>query len=122
MEDKTRRLLVALELLALVVSALLILVDYKLKQDLLKLFERIESTLETGNGLHPQNPDDRAGAGRVPGRGLVGDMPGVETSANASPPSANGSGKARASRGKAADGDGRTRGAEVSKPGQQVGP
>src|SRR5882762_9159526 len=92
MEIKTRKLMIALELLAIVTAAVLILIDYKLKQDLLKLFERIESAIETANGLHNQDAGLSADTGGIPGGSVVGDYPIMETPARdtSSPPASAG--------------------------------
>jgi hypothetical protein len=122
MEDKTRKLIIALELVALVTAGILILIDYKLKQDLLKLFERIESAIETGNRLYSQDPDFSADTSRVPRGSMVGDNPPMETSASATAHRANGSGKPRASRGKATDSSRGTRDTPIQESSESVGP
>ena len=48
---KMQRLLLALEGLALITAALLILIDYKLKNDLVVLFGKLEGALEDGRKL-----------------------------------------------------------------------
>ena len=59
MEAKTRRLVITVEVLALTVSALLILIDYKLKKDLLILIRRIEEALiEATHAMEPSRDLD----------------------------------------------------------------
>lgn len=121
MEDKTRKLVMVLEAVALVTAGILILIDYKLKQDLLRLFERIESAIETGNRLFPQDASERPNPSRVPTDTVVGDNPRVGTPTNGQ--SANGStrSKPRPSRGKATNGSGGTRDSEIPESSKPVG-
>jgi len=87
---KTRKLALALEFLALIISALLILVDYRLKRDLLDLFKRLEFTIERGQRLYYQDaakPRDNSG---VPASSMVGDNPIMEETTNPEPSSSNG--------------------------------
>lgn len=120
--DKTRNLLLALELIAVTVAGILILIDYKLKRDLLELFARIEAAIETGNRLYSQDTDNANGDSSVPGSFVVGDNPTVETP-NV-PEQSNGHGSQRAANGqyttaKRNRGTGNTQIPDVDKP---VGP
>lgn len=49
--DKTRRLILALEGIAILTALVLILVDYKLKNDLVDLYKKMEVALENGRKL-----------------------------------------------------------------------
>ncbi len=115
---RTRRLILALEMLALITSGLLVLIDYRLKQDLLKLFQRIEVAIETANRIYPQNPDVSSDTGDISGGSVVGDNPSVETSAPDITRAANGSGRKTANRRTSPNGSGGTRSAPVSQPGK----
>jgi hypothetical protein len=90
MEDKTRKLLMTLEYLALVVSILLVLIDYKLKRDLLQLFIQIERDLY---GKQPE-PDSDGGNSTGPDNlragNLVANDTGMETPGVANAPGAAG--------------------------------
>lgn len=90
MEQKTRNLFLALELLALTVAGLLILIDYKLKRDLLTLFARIEKAMEyaqeSGRGANSGSADIDS----VYPRNMVADASGVEAVRTDAANSANG--------------------------------
>lgn len=120
-EDKTRKLLMALELLAISVAAVLILIDYKLKRDLLELFARIESAIETGNRIYGTDTDHAGSDNPVPGSFVVGDHSPVETTDV--PSTANGHSKAREANGRftTAHRDGRTGNTPVPDPDKPVG-
>ena len=49
--DKTRRLILALEGIAIVTALVLILVDYKLKNDLVDLYKKMEKALADGQRI-----------------------------------------------------------------------
>lgn len=121
MEDKTRKLIMAIELLALLTAALLILIDYKLKQDLIKLFERIEATIETGQRVYIPDAVFNSNTGSVPDSPVVGDNTTMETPANDKPPRTNGNGRKAAVRGTSANGSRGNRNPAVSEPDKPVG-
>jgi hypothetical protein len=121
MEEKTRKLLLTLELLAIATAAILILIDYKLKQDLLKLFERIETAIGTEQHLFDANTSKPGNSSNIPGSPMVGDNTIMETSDI--PDSANGHGASRQATSKraAANGNGRTRNTTIPDPDKSMG-
>ncbi len=80
--DKSRRLLLALEGLALLVATVLILVDYKLKNDLVDLYKKMEGTLERGRQFMGQDTISVADTADVRSGNMVDDGPLLETPAN----------------------------------------
>jgi hypothetical protein len=68
-----------LELLAVSVAAILILIDYKLKRDLVELFARIESAIETGNKLYGTYTANASSDTDIRDGVVVGDNPPMET-------------------------------------------
>lgn len=119
--DKTQRLVMALELLALIVAAVLILIDYKLKRDLVILFRNIEGTLATSTklqGNHDNNPGD---SDPVSDGSLVGDVSIVEETVDAAPN--NGHGQVRDANGRYTSPvrDGRARDTQIPQPDKPVG-
>jgi hypothetical protein len=121
MEIKTRKLMITLELLALITAAVLILIDYKLKQDLLRLFGRIETAIETANRLHSQDADVSNDTGDIPDSSLVGADPTVEAATGNTKAGTGGPVRKTANQRTAANGNGRTRSAPLSDAGKSVG-
>jgi hypothetical protein len=121
MEDKTRKLIMAIEILALLTAALLILVDYKLKQDLIKLFERIEATIAAGQRVYFPDAVFNSDTGSVPDSAVVGDNPTVEAPASDKPNHANSNGRKATVRGTAANGSRGNRNQAVPQPGKPMG-
>lgn len=77
--DKTRKLVLILEGVAIVTALVLILVDYKLKNDLMDLYRKMEKALENGRKI--LGPEFGAGidTGRLPTRAMARDAATVET-------------------------------------------
>lgn len=120
MDDKTRKLIIALEVIALITSAVLILIDYKLKRDLLDLLTRIEGSVNGENvgnaGFPARSGDSRVRDSRVPRNDA-----GMETTAthaadkeNRAQRSANGNPPSNGSR--------RNGNPKLPEPGKQMGP
>lgn len=80
-EDKTRRLLLIVEVLAIGTAAVLILIDYKLKQDLVALFRQIEAAMNYESRLYSANAGNPDSYSVVFDSSLVGDNPPVEKTA-----------------------------------------
>lgn len=95
LEIKTRRLVLSLEILAILIGALLILIDYKLKHDLVKLFERIEASIERGRRVYGEDSTINPDPSGIPANPLVADNPRMEASASR-PESATASAKRQA--------------------------
>lgn len=117
MESKAHRLVMILEAVAIVTAAILILVDYKLKNDLVELYKRMEATLEDGRKLFGKDylaDLDTSGLHAGP---LVGDAPTVETSASPVTDNQNGTAVKRP----VAKRSRRVGNTEVSQPDKPVG-
>jgi hypothetical protein len=95
---------------------ILVLIDYRLKQDLLKLFQRIETAIETANGIYPQNPSDNSHTGDVSRGSMVGNDPRMETPATDTAAHANGSGRKTANRRTPPNSSGGARNTPISQP------
>ena len=119
MDDKTRKTLLTLELLALFVSALLILIDYKLKRDLLALFIKIERSLYGSSVMDKESPERASDAGLRTGD-LVGEPAGMEAPIN--PVAANGNSQPRRAARKPANSNGGAGGQGIPQQDKQVGP
>ena len=113
--EKTKKLLIALELLALATSVILVLIDYRLKQDLLNLFRRIEAGIETASGLLGKDPNFSPDTSGLSGSPLVGDNPIVEATASHSKAPANGAGRKTANRRTPANGSGGAGSPQISE-------
>jgi hypothetical protein len=112
--EKTRRLVLALEGLALVVATVLILVDYKLKNDLVDLYRKMEGSLERGRQFMGQEPISPADTNGV----RTGDMASNDASLEAAVAhqSTNGNGSTRGTNnGTTAKRSGRTGSAPLPK-------
>lgn len=120
-EAKTRNLVLTLELVALVVGIILVLIDYKLKQDLVKLFERIEGSIATASGVHRQDAGIRTDPGSVPSDTVVADNPRVETPTADSPVGATRAKRNAANRGGSANGSGRIGNKTIQDASKSVG-
>lgn len=57
MEDKTRKLVLILEGIAIITATVLILVDYKLKNDLMDLYVKMERALKNGETIYSAGID-----------------------------------------------------------------
>lgn len=90
MEQKVQRLVLALQGIALVTALVLILVDYKLKNDLVDLYKKMEDALARGQKLFGQNVDTGSDTGDVRSSHLVGAGSGLETPASPSVAEQNG--------------------------------
>jgi len=101
MDDKNRKLFITLELVALAVSFLLVLIDYKLKRDLLDLFIKIERELYGRQDASKESPRSADSAGVRASR-MVDHSTGVEAENSAPMAEQNGSAKPANQNGKAA--------------------
>lgn len=79
MEAKAQRLLLVLETLALLTAGILILIDYKLKQDLVTLTRNVESALEDARKLFPQDTGAGSDSSDLHTGNLVDNGPPMET-------------------------------------------
>jgi len=124
MDEKTKKLLVTLEVLALVVSLLLILIDYKLKGDLLSLFKRIERDLYGREDSSPPEPPKPAGNAGVRSSDLLDNPAGVEETSSSPLASPNGREEPASSNGSrtATKRSPRARGPAIPDNGKPVGP
>lgn len=119
MEEKARKLVVVLEGIALLTALILILVDYKLKNDLVALYQKMEATLENGKKLFGESyfaDFDSSGlrTGSVVDHGST-----MEATASAS--STNTNGKNEASARPTPKRSRRAGGSEVPRPDNTVG-
>lgn len=122
MEDKARKLVMALETLALVTAAILILVDYKLKQDLMGLYQKLEAALNDAKKYFGEDYFAARDPGGVHTGDLVGNAPTVEEKPSDSQASQNGQPKPPARRRTPANRSGGNRDSAVSGPDNAVGP
>lgn len=119
--DKTRKLVLALEGIAIVTALILILVDYKLKNDLVELYQKMEAALADGRQIF--GPDFAPGIdpSALHRRPVVRPAPTVETATADKPDTQNGQGKPAPRKRAPADSSGRNRDSTVPKPDKQVG-
>lgn len=61
------------------IAGILILIDYKLKRDLVDLFARIEAAIETGNRLYDTDTAHTYSGADIRDSTVVGNNPTVET-------------------------------------------
>jgi hypothetical protein len=120
-EVKTRNLLVMLELLAVTVAGILILIDYKLKRDLVELFARIESAIETGNKLYDTFAANNSSDTNLRDGTVVGDNPPMETPDVRKPGNTGSTNRGTAGKQSASNGSGGTRNTPVQGPGKSMG-
>jgi len=120
MEERPRGLVIALVYVALVTSALLVLIDYKLKRDLLDMFRHIQEEIDRGQKLYRSPPDRDPDTDGVRTTDLVGNASPVEASNGDKPPSAPR--VPEGDRAKATQRGRRTRDQTVFGPDNQVGP
>jgi hypothetical protein len=120
-QDKPRRLLLALELVALLVAAVLILVDYKLKQDLLDMFRRIEMDINHAWKLSGKERGGDSDTGWISTGPLVDNDAAMETPAGPGAPAQNGD-AGNAHRRAPARRSGRNGDTGIPGAGDQVGP
>jgi len=83
--EKLRRLLLALEGLAIATALVLVLVDYKLKNDLVDLFKKLEATIDEGKRYFGESFGAAVDIGAIRSGDLVGTATSMEKTANASP-------------------------------------
>lgn len=88
--DKMRKLLLTLELIALIVSAILILIDYRLKKDVLQLFMKVERKIDQAIPLLSPAGDIASHPVDVLPGNLVANDAGMETANGHHPASAAG--------------------------------
>jgi hypothetical protein len=119
--DTTRKLLLALETVAIVTALILILVDYKLKNDLVELYKKMEAALIDGRQIF--GPDFAAGIdpGAIRGGDMVRATPPVEKRPADKPGNANGQAKPAARKRTPPVSQRRDRNSTVPKPDKQVG-
>jgi len=117
--SKTQRLVLILEGLALVTALILILVDYKLKNDLVALYQKMEQTLEDGKQIFGENASNALDSMRLPSRAMVGDDASVETSD--SPVMDNPNGQSPANKRTPSNRRGRAGGTEIPKSDKPLG-
>jgi hypothetical protein len=119
--EKTRRLVLILEGLALVVATVLILVDYKLKNDLVELYRKMEGTLARGKEFMGESSIPADHPSGLRDSYLVDHVSTVETPT--AEHSGNGNGNAStASKRATAKRSGGTRDSAVPQPDKRVGP
>lgn len=119
--SKTTRLVLILEGVALATALVLILVDYKLKNDLIALYRKMEGAISEAREYLGENFGAGIDTSGLPGGTLVRDGTPVETAA--SPSVAEGNGKApRARKSQAANRGRGNRTSPVQEPSKQVGP
>lgn len=119
MDRKMERLVLILEGVALVTALILILVDYKLKNDLTDLYAKMEVALERGQKLFAENGDSGSDSVRLRAGDLVGNVSPLETSASNGMAGQNGQSKTRgASAAKRSRGN---RDTAVSQPDKPLG-
>lgn len=123
MEDKTRKLIVILEGIAIVTALVLILVDYKLKNDLVDLYKKMERALADGQKLFgPEFASDIDIASLRTGD-MVGNAATVETANGSGPPIGMGqSSPAETARRTPAKRNRGNRNPPVPEPDKQMGP
>jgi hypothetical protein len=121
MERKAERLVLILEGVALLTALILILVDYKLKNDLVELYGKMEAALERGQKLFGQDANTGSDSLRVRSGDLVGNVSPLETSANTGATSQNGQPTA-ANRRAPAKRSGRAGNKEIPHTDKQMGP
>lgn len=119
--DTTRRLILALEGVAIVTALILILVDYKLKNDLVELYKKMEAALIDGRQIF--GPDFAPGIDPSALRGgdMVRATPPMETGPADKQDHANGQGKPAARKRTSPVSQRRDRDSPVPKPDKQVG-
>lgn len=120
-EDKTRRLLLIVEALAIGTAALLILIDYKIKQDLVALFRQIEAAMTYESRIYSANAGNPDSYSAVFGGAMVGDHPTMEAEPTLVTDKPDVADKRPASRDKAADGGAGTRGKKIPDTDKSVG-
>lgn len=125
MEDKTRKLLLALELVAILTAAILILVDYKLKRDLVELTKNVEGAIEQARQLYSQespSADTADNPGGLHSSHLVDNAAGMEAPIHLDETSQNGNAKTVQRARTTPKRNGGTRNTTVPRPDNAVGP
>jgi hypothetical protein len=120
MEAKMRKLVMALEALAILTAAILILVDYRLKNELVDLYKKLEATIKHGKQVFGENAGPDPGANSLRDSSHVDRNPLVE--ASAIPSTGESPDAARTSKRQSANRNGRNRDKAVPGPDNQVGP
>lgn len=118
---KSRTLFLTLELTALAVAGLLILIDYKLKRDLLALFIRIEEALANGQEAVAHDTDGSSDTSIVRASDMVAHPAGMEALRGNAANHANGSAAAAAGSTPNRKRSAGTRSAKVPEPDKPVG-
>lgn len=121
-EDKTRRLLLIVEMLAIGTAALLILIDYKIKQDLVALFKQIEAAMTYESRLYSANAGNPDSYSAVFDGSLVGDNSTVETPIADSADKPDPAGQKPADKRKSPVNRTGARGKAIQDPDKSVGP
>lgn len=107
--DKTRRLILALEGVAIVTALVLILVDYKLKNDLVDLYKKMEAALADGRAIFGPEFAPGIDTSSLRASAMVRPDSPVETGAGNKASSRNGAAKPATRRGTSPVGQGRDR-------------
>ena len=115
---KTARLVLILEAIAITTALILILVDYKLKNDLVTLYKKMEVALENGRKLLGESFGSGIDTSGLQRSSVVDDTTWLETpvvrkQSNADDQAANSN--------RPANRNGRNRNPQVPKPDKQVG-
>jgi hypothetical protein len=116
---KTARLVLILEAIAITTALILILVDYKLKNDLVALYKKMEVALEDGRKLFGESFGAGIDTSSLQRGSVVDDTAWLETPIVRDTPAGNGQ-AARDSK-PPAQRSGRNRNTQVPKPDKQVG-
>jgi hypothetical protein len=119
--DKTKVYLLIIECLALGTAAVLILIDYKIKQDLVGLFKQVEAAIYHESRIHCADTDNYHGDSGLPDSALVGDNAIMETTDVPVTASASAPGRKTASRNKTPDSRAGTRSKKVPDTDKSVG-
>jgi len=122
MENKTQKLILTLEYLALVVSCLLVLIDYKLKRDLLQMIMRIEREIYARQADTVADDSHSTTADNLSTGNLVADVAGMEATNGDHAPGAAGQPEPGPGPGHAPVKRAGTRNKTVPQPDKQVGP
>jgi hypothetical protein len=117
--ERTRKLVLILEGLAIGVAVVLILVDYKLKNDLVDLYKKMEGTLERGRQSFGETASTADSPSGVHTGSLVDNVARLETSAYAG--ASNGDSPAKANSRTPADRRKRIGDPQIPESGKQMG-
>lgn len=122
MEDKTRKLLLVMEMLALLVAGILILIDYKLKQDLVALTRNVENALDNARTIISSDSSPGDDTSGLHNSNLVGNASPMEAGSASDKTHANGKAETVRSTRTATKRSGGNRSTQVPRPSDPVGP